>query len=62
VRDYTVDTAKDDPALLRDKLHSIAREGLKVISIQWVPKRNVVLDNGDYDVNSGYVIVSEKEA
>lgn len=62
MRRYAVDTVKDDAGSLRDRLHEIAQENGKVISVIWQPERHTS-DQGDrMKWSSGYVIVSEYES
>ncbi len=56
---YAVDTVRDDPGLLRDRLHAIAEEGGHIVSVIWQPARQVRLEDDTHSQNSGYVIVSE---
>lgn len=56
---YAVDTCQDDTAHLRDKLHEIAIEKGRVVSVIWQPTRRVEIGNDETNPLSGYVIVSE---
>jgi hypothetical protein len=63
-RHYAVDVCRDEPDALRDLLGAIAKEGGRVISVNWQPARSVVVPGNkkESEQNSGYVVVSETEA
>ena len=58
---YAVDVCRDEPNALRDLLAEIAKNGGRVISVNWQPARSVVRPGESVDQNSGYVVVSEIE-
>jgi hypothetical protein len=58
-RQYAVNVCRDEPNALRDQ--EIAKEGGRVISVNWQPARYVVGPGDPKDQNSGYVVVSETE-
>ena len=60
-RQYAVDVCRDEPNALRDLLAEIAKNGGRVISVNWQPARSVVRPGELVDQNSGYVVVSEIE-
>ena len=60
-RHYAVNVCRDEPNALRDLLGEIAKEGGRVISVNWQPARTVVIPGEPKEQNSGYVVVSETE-
>ena len=60
-RQYAVNVCRDEPNALRDLLGEIAKEGGRVISVNWQPARSVVGPGEPKEQNSGYVVVSEIE-
>ena len=60
-RQYAVNVCRDEPNALRDLLGEIAKEGGRVISVNWQPARSVVGPGEPKEQNSGYVVVSETD-
>ena len=65
-RQYAVNVCHDEPNALRELLQEIAKEGGRVVSVNWQPARPAVGtgkpgDEKRASQNSGYVVVSETE-
>jgi hypothetical protein len=56
---YEVDMTTDDPNALWLKLDEIARSGRQVVTVMWLPTREVVDGAELIYTPSGYTIVSE---
>lgn len=57
---YRIDLAADSPEELRDVLEQIGEDGRQVVKIIWQPRRTVTA-SGEQFLNSGYVVISEKD-
>ena len=60
-RQYAVNVCRDEPDALRDLLQEIAKEGGRVVSVNWQPARSTVGAGDPTKQNSGYVVISETE-
>ena len=65
-RQYAVNVCHDEPNALRELLQEIAREGGRVISVNWQPARPGVGTGKpgtgkSASQNSGFVVISETE-
>ncbi len=59
---YRIDLAHDQPERLRDVIELLGEERRRIVNVIWQPARTVKGEDGTaYEVNSGYVVISEAE-
>ncbi len=56
---YAVDSVRDDEGALLRTVTEIAKEGGRVVSVTWQPKRDVTVEDANVMRSSGYTVVSE---